>query len=96
MCLRLPSNYMGKPGSTRGFERSAAICLVLSRSAVSDFLQTHMYHSFLIHLSADSSRLLPCPGYYKRCCDEHWGTRVSFSSGFLGVYAQQWSPRDEA
>ena len=32
--------------------------------------------------------MLPCPGYYKQCCDEHWGTRVSFNSGFLGVYAQ--------
>ena len=29
------------------------------------------------------------PGYYKQYCDEHWGTRVSFNSGFLGVYAQQ-------
>ena len=29
-------------------------------------------------------------GYYKQCCDEHWGTRVSFPSGFLSVYAQQW------
>ena len=37
-----------------------------------------------------ASRLLPCPGYYKQCCDEHWGTRVSFRSGFLGVYAQEW------
>ena len=37
-----------------------------------------------------TSRLLPCPGYYKQCCDEHWGTRVSFPSGFLGVYAQKW------
>ena len=37
-----------------------------------------------------TSRLLPYPGYYKRCCDEHWGTRVSFPSGFLSVYAQQW------
>jgi len=37
-----------------------------------------------------TSRLLPCPGYCKQCCDEHWGTRVSFNSGFLGVYAQQW------
>ena len=36
------------------------------------------------------SRLLACPGYYKQCCDEHWGTRVSFNSGFRGVYAQQW------
>ena len=33
-----------------------------------------------------ASRLLPCPGYYKQCCDEHWGARVSFRSGFLGVY----------
>ena len=37
-----------------------------------------------------TSRLLPCPGYCKQCYDEHWGTHVSFSSGFLGVYAQQW------
>ena len=35
-------------------------------------------------------RLHPCPGYYKQCCNEHWGTRVSFRSGFLGVHAQQW------
>ena len=34
--------------------------------------------------------MLPCPGYYKQCCDEHWGTRVSFPSAFLSVYAQQW------
>ena len=34
--------------------------------------------------------MLPCLGYYKQCCNEHWGIRVSFSSGFLGVYAQQW------
>jgi len=37
-----------------------------------------------------TSRLFPCPGYYKQCCDEHWGTCVSFNSGFLGVYVQQW------
>ena len=30
-------------------------------------------------------------GYYKQCCDEHWRTRVSFNSGFLGVYSQQWT-----
>jgi len=35
-----------------------------------------------------TSRLLPCPGYYKQCCDEHWGAHVSFSSGFLGVDSQ--------
>ena len=37
-----------------------------------------------------TSRLLPGPGYCKQCCDEHWGARVSFNCGFLGVYAQQW------
>ena len=37
-----------------------------------------------------ASRLLPSPGYCKQCCDEHWGTRVCFNYGFLGVYAQQW------
>ena len=36
------------------------------------------------------SRLLPCPGYCKQCCNEHWTTRVSFNSGFLSVYTQQW------
>ena len=35
-----------------------------------------------------TSRLLPCPGYYKQFCNELWGTRVSFNSGFLGVYSQ--------
>ena len=37
-----------------------------------------------------TSRLLPCPGCYKQCCDEHWGTCVSLNSSFLCVYAQQW------
>ena len=50
-----------------------------------------MYHSFLIHSSASGH--LGCfhvLAIYKQCCDEHWGTRVSFNSGLLGVYAQQW------
>ena len=37
-----------------------------------------------------TSRLLPYPGFCKQCCDEHWGTHVSFNSGFLSVYAQHW------
>ena len=50
-----------------------------------------MYHSFSYpFICWWTSRLLPCPGYYKQCCDEHWGTCDSFNSGFLGVYAQQW------
>ena len=38
-----------------------------------------------------TSRLLPCPGCCKQCCSEHWATHVSFNSGFLSVYAQQWN-----
>ena len=40
--------------------------------------------------SNESALCIRCPSYCKQCCDEHWGTRVSFNSGFLGVYAQQW------
>ena len=29
------------------------------------------------------SRLFPCPSYCKQCCNEYWGTRVSFNSGSL-------------
>ena len=36
-----------------------------------------------------TSRVLPCPGYYKQCCDVHWDKLVSFNSGFLSGYAQQ-------
>ena len=32
--------------------------------------------SLFIHLPM-TSRLLPCPGYWKQCCDEHWCTSVS-------------------
>ena len=38
-----------------------------------------------------TSRLLPCPGYYKQCCNEHWGTSVSFNSGFLSVPSNEYS-----
>ena len=27
--------------------------------------------------------MLPCPGYCKQCCNEHWGTCVSFNSGCM-------------
>ena len=37
-----------------------------------------------------TSRLLPCLGYYKQCCNEYWGSCVSSNSGFLSVYAQKW------
>ena len=39
-----------------------------------------MYHVHYQFLCQWTSRLFPCPGYCKQCCDEHWGTHV-------GVYA---------
>ena len=36
-----------------------------------------------------TTRLLPRPSYHKQCCNEHWGTCVSFNFGFLGVHAHQ-------
>ena len=42
----------------------------------------YMYHIF----SRWTYKLLPCPGYCKQCCNEHWGTCASFSYGFLRVY----------
>ena len=35
-------------------------------------------------------RWLPCPSCCKQCCSEHWDTCVSFNSGVLSGYAQQW------
>ena len=49
-----------------------------------------MYHSFLIHSSADGH--LGCFHVLAiiNSAVMNTGTRVSFNSGFLGVYAQQW------
>ena len=42
-----------------------------------------------IHLLM-TTRLFPPPSYCKQCCNKYWGTRISFNSVFLSVYAQQW------
>ena len=35
-------------------------------------------HTSCDNISTRLARLLPSPGYYKQCCNEHWDTRVSF------------------
>ena len=44
-----------------------------------------MSHNSLPFVCWRKSRLLPCPSFCKQCYDEHWGTRVSFNSGFLSM-----------
>ena len=48
-----------------------------------EFSRNHVLEGSILGLKRVSS-------YNKQCCDEHWGARVSFKSGFLGVYAQKW------
>ena len=33
--------------------------------------------------------LLPCPGYCRQCCNEHWGTWIFWNYGFFLVYAPE-------
>ena len=53
-----------------------------------------MYYNFLIRSSADGHlgcfHVLAIGNNSHEQWDEQWGTSVSFNSGFLGVYAQQW------
>ena len=62
----------------------------LPGSSIHGIFQARVLEWVAIAFSEWTSRSLPCPSYCKQCCDEHWGTCVSFNSGFLGVYAQQW------
>ena len=44
--------------------------------------------------------MLPCPGYYKQCCDEHWGLITTGESipllSLEGVPGLPGAPQDEA
>ena len=58
------------------------------------YTHTHTYTTISLSIFYQwTCSLLPYPDYCKQCCDEHWGTHVSFTSGFLGVYAGQWDCR---
>ena len=49
-----------------------------------------MYHSFLIHLSASGHQGCLHVLAIVNSAVMNIGVHVSFNSGFLGVYAQQW------
>ena len=76
-----------KPPPTSHFLHSPIPQGRSSALALSALYHAELSYSFIRWWA---SRLFPCPGYYKQCCSEHWGTRVSFNSGFLSVYTQQW------
>ena len=57
-----------------------------SRTQLSDWTDwPHPLYPFLFWWTF---RLLPCPGYYKQCCSEHWGTYISLNYDFFSLYAQ--------
>ena len=33
---------------------------------------------------------LPCPGFCKQCCSEHWHAHTLSNHGFLWIHAQEW------
>ena len=45
----------------------------------------YMYHVSLSIPLSMAFRLLPCPGYCKRCCSKHWGVCIFSNCGFLRV-----------
>ena len=55
----------------------------------------YTYHILFIHSSFMNIILLPCPGYCKQSCNEHWIAFTCFffflNYGFLWVYAQGWN-----
>ena len=83
---------------------SSSIDLIRTDSNAFFFSSWVIFHSvytpqlFYPFVCQWTSRLLPCPSYYKQCCSEHWGTCVSFNSGFpqcvcpaVGLLGRQFS-----
>ena len=53
--------------------------LALSLDSITLYLfSLSTYPQIKVNTKPSASMLLPCPGYYKLCCDEPWGARVSF------------------
>ena len=50
----------------------------------------HVLHLLYPSLCWWTFRLLPCLGYCKQCCNEHWGACTLLDHVFLWIYAQKW------
>ena len=81
----LPEEFHGQrslagysPWGCREWDMTERLTLSLSR---------HIFYPFLFRWTF---RLLPCLGYYKQHCSEHWGTYIFSKYGFLWIYAQEW------
>ena len=81
-----PPGDLPNPGIERGSLALQANSLPAEIPRSSIYI-LHLLYPFICSWTL---RLIPCPGYCKQCCNEHWGSCVSFNSGFLVVYAQQW------
>ena len=61
------------------------------------WLRVALFHSFLwlrfhcvsVSLLMDIG-LLPCPGYCKQCCSEHWSACIFLNYDFLQIHTQEW------
>ena len=55
------------------------------------YSSVYMHHVFFLHSPVSThwsmdTGLLPCLGYCKWCCCEHWGAWIVLNYGFLWVY----------
>ena len=48
---------------------------------------SHLLYPFICWWT---SRLLPCLGYCKQYCNEHWGACIIWGHVFLHIFAQEW------
>ena len=51
--------------------------------AAEQYSTAYVTHLLYPHLCWWGLRLIPCLGYCKQCCSEHWGTSIFSTDGFL-------------
>ena len=56
-------------------------------SNIPQYICTTSFYPFIFRWTF---RFLPCLGYCKQCCSEHWDACICSNYGFLWIYAQEW------